>query len=176
MRTGLALLLSLALAVTPAMAQGKTKTSPAQEAIAALTVCEAFAKGDVLATELAIEAGWDAYEDNSESPFIRSYSASREIPTIGWGEIFVLIENYPDQMLGYCRLDVMEPSDKGETVIAALAGLEGYAGDVTEQDGGHYASLSSTGEEQGMLMTHWDVTGFVMQLTVITPKSAQAEQ
>jgi hypothetical protein len=176
MRTGLALLLSLALAVTPAVAQGKTKSSPVQEAVAALGVCEAFAKGDVLAVEGATEAGWDAYEDSSESPFIRTYSASREIPGIGWGDIFVLVENYPDQTLGYCRVDVVGPTGNGEAVIGALSRLDRFTGEVKSEGGGTYASLSGTGDDHALLMTHWDETGFVIQLTIITPKTAQAEQ
>src|SRR5690606_135057 len=124
MRTGLALFLGLMLAVTPAMAQGKTKTSGANEALAALEVCETFAKGDVLAVEAAIEAGWDAYDQDAESPFIRSYAASREIPGMGWGDMFILVESYPEATLGYCRLDVAEPTGRGEPVISALAGLD----------------------------------------------------
>ena len=176
MRKALALLLGLALAVQPALAQGKTKSSPADEAVAALEVCETFAQGDVLAVDAAIEAGWDAYEQDSESPFIRSYSASRDMPGIGWGDLFVLVESYPETTLGYCRLDVAEPRGKGAAAIEALAGLDRYRGDVTSESGGTYASLMGTDDDNTLLITHWDEVGFVIQLTIITPKAASGGQ
>lgn len=172
MRKGLALFLGLVLAVTPAYAQGKTKTSAADEAVAALEVCETFARGDVLAVDAAVAAGWDAYDEDSESPFIAQYGGGREVPGLGWGDLFVLVETYPDAVLGYCRLDVAEPKGNGKAVIDALAGLGGYAGEVTEETDGHYASLVGTTDEQSLLITHWDGLGFVIQLTIITPKSA----
>jgi hypothetical protein len=175
-RAGLALFLGLMLAVTPASAQGKTKSSAVEEAVAVLEVCETFAKGDVLALDAAVEAGWEAYDQDSESPFIRSYTASREIPAVGWGEIFVLVESYPEHTLGYCRLDVIEPRGKGDAVISALAGLGRYQGDVTEENGGSYASLAGTGDKKALLLTHWDEASFAIQLTIITPKSASSEK
>jgi len=176
MRAGLALCLSLMLVAQPALAQGKTKSSPAAEAVAALAMCEAFAKGDVLAVDEAISTGWDAYEDESESPFIRSYSAGREIPGIGWGDMFALVETYPDRVLGYCRIDVAEARGQGEQAIEALAALDGYAGDVTTESSGTYASLVGTGGDDSLLIAHWDDVGFVIQLTILTPKSATSEQ
>ncbi|MHA6297234.1 hypothetical protein [Devosia sp. CAU 1758] len=175
MRTGLAVFLGLVLAVTPAMAQGKTKTSGANEALAALEMCETFASGDVLAVEAAIEAGWDAYDQDAESPFIRSYAASREIPGMGWGDMFILVESYPETTLGYCRLDVAEPKGRGEAVIAALSGLDRYQGEVKTENGGSYASLAGTGSGQKLLTTHWDDTGFVIQLTIVTPRTAPSQ-
>ena len=176
MRAALALFLGLSLAVTPALGQGKTKTSAADEAVAALSVCEAFAGGDAGALEAANGAGWDAYDEESESPFITQYSASREIRGMGWGDIFVLVESYPEATLGYCRLDVAEPMGKGEAVIEALAALDRYQGDVTTDASGSYASLSGTGEDQSLLLAHWDEFSFVIQLTIVTPKTAPSEQ
>ncbi|MBB4052009.1 hypothetical protein GGR20_001651 [Devosia subaequoris] len=176
MRTGLALVLALGLAAQPTLVQGKTKSSPAQEAVAALEMCEAFAEGDVLALETAIGAGWDAYEDESESPFVRSYSAGREVPGIGWGDMFALVESYPDRTLGYCRIDIVEPKGQGESAIEALAALDGYKGDVTNENGGTYASLIGTGTLDSLLITHWDAAGFVTQLTILTPNTATREQ
>ena len=170
MRMGPALLLGLALALQPAVAQGKTKTSAVEEAVAALEVCEAFAKGDVLAVDGAIAAGWDAYDQEAESPFIRSYAASREIPGMGWGDIFVLVEDYPDSTLGYCRLDIAEPKGKGAAVIEALAELDRYEGEIRTDTDGTYASLVGAAVPRTLLATHWDDFGFVIQLTVVTPK------
>jgi hypothetical protein len=175
MRAVLALILGLALAVSPALGQGKTKTSAAEEAVAALGVCETFARGEDDAFEAAIEAGWDAYDEDSESPFIAQVAASREIPGLGWGDIFVLVEDYPASTLGYCRLDVAQPKGNGKTVIETLAGLDRYQGDVTSEGTGTYASLSGAGDESALLITHWDDVGFVIQLTIITPKSAKSE-
>ena len=124
MRAALALILGLVLAVSPALGQGKTKTSAAEEAVAALEVCEAFARNDEGALDAAIEAGWDAYDEESESPFITQVGASREIPGLGWGDIFVLVESYPEATFGYCRLDVAQPKGNGKTVIEILAGLD----------------------------------------------------
>lgn len=175
MRAALALILGLALAVSPALGQGKTKTSAAEEAVAALGVCEAFARGEDDAIEAAIEAGWDAYDEESESPYIAQVAASREIPGLGWGDIFVLIEDYPNATFGYCRLDVAQPKGNGKTVIESLAGLDRYQGDITSEGTGTYASLSGSGEATSLLLTHWDDVGFVIQLTIITPKSAKSE-
>ncbi len=176
MRTGLALFLGVVLAVTPALAQGKTKSSPVAEAVAALDVCEAFARFDDGALEAAKAAGWDAYDQDSESPFVTQFAASRELPGIGWADILVLQESYPDYDFGYCRLDTMEPSGDGKAVIAALAALDRYKGEVVEEGDGSYASLSGTGEPATMLMTHWANGSFVLQLTTITPKTAPSQE
>lgn len=175
MRVSLALVLALGLAAQPALAQ-KTKSSPAEEAVAALEMCEAFARGDVLALETAKGAGWDAYEDEAESPFIRSYSAGREVPGVGWGDMFALVESYPNRTLGYCRIDIAEPRGQGESAIEALAALDGYEGEVTSENGGTYASLIGTGALDSLLITHWDAVGFVIQLTILTPNTATSEQ
>jgi len=175
MRIGLALGLSLMLAVTPAWSQGKTKTSAVEEAVAALEVCEAFAREGAGAIQAATDAGWDAYEEEGESPFIGQIGASREIPGLGWGDIFVLSESYPQSSFGYCRLDVAQAKGNGQAVIEALAGLDRYAGDVVTEGAGTYAALAGTGEETALLITHWDEVGFVIQLTIITPKSAQSD-
>lgn len=172
MRKASALLLALALIVQPAIAQTKTKASPADAALAALEVCETFARGDAMAVDAAIEAGWDAYDQEAESPFIRSYSASRDIPGLGWGDLFALVESYPDRTLGYCRLDVAEARGKRDEAIEALAGLDRYEGEVKTENDGVYASLKGT-DQDAMLMTHWDDIAFVIQLTILTPKSGE---
>lgn len=171
MRKGLALLVALVMAAQPAMAQGKTKVSVADEAIAALELCEAFARGDVLATDEALAAGWDASEQDGESVFIRSYEASRDMPGLGLGDVFVLVEDYPDRTLGYCRLDAVYADVKARTAVEAIAGLDRYAGETRTDAAGTYASLKGSGSEDSLLMTHWDDLGFVIQLTILTPKA-----
>ena len=172
MRAGLVILAVLALGAQPALAQTKTKAAPTGEAIAALEMCEAFALGGDTLVDDAIADGWDAYEQDPESPFVRSYAASKELPGIGWGDLFALVETYPGRVFGYCRIDFMEPKGDGKAMIDALAGLERFEGDVVEQDGGHYASLSGG---DTLLLTHWDDVGFVIQLTTLTPVATPAE-
>jgi len=173
MRSGLALILGLALAVSPVLAQGKTKPSAAGEAVAALEMCEAFARNDADALDTAMAAGWDAYDEDSESPFIAQYGGGREIPGLGWGDIFVLVETYPEATLGYCRLDVANPKGKGAEAIEAIVALDRYAGDVRAEADGTFASLSGNGDEESLLITHWDAFSFVIQLTIVTPKSGE---
>ncbi len=166
MRAGLALLAALALAAQPALAQSKTKSSPAVEAVEALEMCEAFALGGETVVDDAVASGWDATEQDSESPFVGNYVAAREYPGLGWGDLFTLVETYPGKQFGYCRLDFMEATGSGKAAVEAIAGLERYDGDVLEDNGGYYASLAG---ENALLLTHWDDTGFVIQLTVLTP-------
>jgi hypothetical protein len=169
---GLIVLTALALTASPAVAQ-KTKTSAVPAVLAALETCELFAKGDVLAVEAAAEAGWDAYEDNAESPFIKSYSASRDYPGLGYADMFSLVETYPTQTLGYCRIDLNEPMGNGSAAIAAIAELDRYEGEVTTNDEGDFASLAG---ENRLLMTHWTDYSFVIQLTILTPKTSTASE
>lgn len=170
MRAGLAILAVLALAVQPALAQSKTKTSPIAAALSALETCEAFASGDEAALETAVAAGWDAYAEEGESPFVKSYSASLELAGMGWGELFSLVESYPGRTFGYCRIDVAESKGNGAAVIEAIAGLDRYDGEVLNQDGGHYASLEGG---DSLLLAHWDDFGFVIQLSTLTPAQDQ---
>ena len=176
MRFGPALIAGLVLVATPALAQSKTKTTAASEAVSVLDVCETFARGEDGALDAAVAAGWEAYDEEGESPFIRQFSASREIPVMGWGDIFVLLESYPDATLGYCRLDLLQPSGNGEAVIEALAALDGYEGEVVSEGEATFASLAGTGDDQSLLIAHWTPESFVIQLTIVTPKSASSEQ
>ena len=176
MRAGLALIAALALCVTPAVAQGKVKSKGGADigalAVEIVEVCEEFSRGDVLAVDDAIAKGWDAYEATGESPYVQTFNAHKELPGIGAADIFVLFEDYPQSTLGYCRLDVAQPKGNGKEVIDMLAGLDRYQGDVTSEDLGTYAALSGTGGENALLITHWDDVGFVIQLTIVTPKPA----
>lgn len=166
MRAGLALLAVLALVAQPALAQGKTKSSLATIAVEALDMCEAFALGSESIVDDAIEAGWDADEQDSESPFVKNYVAAREYPGLGWGDLFTLVETYPGKQFGYCRLDFKDATGNGKAAVEAIAGLDRYDGEVLEDNGGYYASLAG---ENSLLLTHWDDAGFVIQLTVLTP-------
>ena len=176
MRLGLAIIAGLVLAATPALAQTKTKSTAPNEAVAVLEVCETFARGGDGALDAATAAGWEAYDEEGESPFISQYSASRDIPVMGWGDIFVLVESYPDATFGYCRLDLMEPQGNGKAVIEAIAGLDRYEGETVTEGDAIYASLSGTGPDTSLLITHWTAESFVIQLTIVTPKSASSEQ
>ena len=87
MRAGLALIAALALCVTPAVAQGKVKSKGGADigalAVEIVEVCEEFSRGDVLAVDDAIAKGWDAYETEGESPFVKTFNAHKELPGIG---------------------------------------------------------------------------------------------
>ncbi|KKB07341.1 hypothetical protein [Devosia chinhatensis] len=172
MRKGLAIVVILALAAHPALAQGKTKVAPNAGALSALQTCQTFANGDETAVDAAISAGWDAYEQDAESPFVHSYGAEREVDGLGWGDLFALVETYPDRIFGYCRIDFVEARGNGKAVIDAIAGLDGFEGEVKAMDGGHYASLVGG---DSLLLAHWDDAGFVIQLTTITPKLQPAD-
>lgn len=161
------------MTASPALAQ-KTKTQAAIPAVlSTLEICETFAKGDVLALEQATDAGWDAYDDTPESPFIKSYSGSLDVEGFGYVDLFSLVETYPTQTLGYCRVDVADPVGNGAAAIAAIAELDRYDGEVRNTDEGSFASLSG---ENTLLLTHWDEYNFVIQLTILTPKGASASE
>lgn len=165
----------LALCAGPALAQ-KTKSPAVPQSVAALEVCERFASGDVLALDNATAKGWDAYETDSESPYVQSYSASREIPGIGYASLFTLVESYPGSTFGYCRIDVTElAATEGAAQIQAIQALDRYEGTGQTTAAGSFASLKGTDENvMALLLAHWTETSFVIQLTVITP-TATAE-
>jgi hypothetical protein len=169
MRAWLAATAALALCASPALAQ-KTKSPAAPQSVAALEVCERFASGDVLAMDNANAKGWDAYATESESPYVQSHSGSREIPGIGYANLFTLLETYPGATFGYCRIDVSEPAGSGAAHIEAISALDRYEGTGETTDAGSFASLRGTDDAvQSLLLTHWTETSFVIQLTVITP-------
>lgn len=179
MRAALAVTVALALSITPAVAQGKTKGTPpigaAAAALEIVTICEEFVRGDVLAVDDAIGKGWDAYEATGESPYVTNYNAHKDIPGIGSADIFVLREDYPNSTLGYCRMDVIEPQGiHGNDAIQAIQNLDEYEGQAQQISDGSFASLTGTGGDNNMmLLAHWSKESFVVQLTVITPKAAE---
>ncbi|UJW87154.1 hypothetical protein [Devosia sp. SL43] len=179
MRAGLAVIAALALSVTPVVAQGKTKGTAMSldVGVEVVELCEEFAKGDVLAVDDAIAKGWDAYEGTGESPYVQTYSASKELAGIGSAEIFVLFEDYPTHTLGYCRMDVLEPQgNDGSVVIQAIQNLDRYEGQTQMISEGSFASLVGADDDTNrMLLTHWSAESFVVQLTIITPKPASTE-
>jgi hypothetical protein len=168
-RTSLAALALVALATAPGLAQGKTKAAATNEHIAALETCERFARNETGALEAAIAEGWDAYEVDSESPYVVEYAASRDLDGIGLADIFVLIESYPELTFGYCRLDLSRPERAGQAAIEEIAALDRYDGEVLTNAEGTYASLSGTDASQSLLLTHWTDADFVIQLTTVTP-------
>jgi hypothetical protein len=166
---------ALALCASPALAQ-KTKSPAAPQSVAALEICERFASGDVLALDNATAKGWDAYETDSESPYVQSYSGNREIPGIGYANLFTLVESYPGSTFGYCRIDVTELADTdGAAQIQAIEALDRYEGTGQTTPTGTFASLKGADDSaKALLLAHWTETSFVIQLTVITP-TATAE-
>lgn len=171
MRAGLALIAALALCVTPAVAQGKTKAGAVPQGVQALEMCETFAAGDVLAVEAAIEKGWDAYEETAETPFVKSYSGSKELPGIGYATMFALVEDYPQNTFGYCRVDVTEVTGNADNEVQAIQSLDRYEGQVIQNGDGNFASLTGITDKNRMLLTHLAEGKFVIQLSIITPKA-----
>ena len=176
MRAALALIAACALCATPAVAQGKTKDGIAPQSVQALDVCEGFAKGDVMAVDTAIAQGWDAYSQDSESPYVQSFAASKELPGIGPADLFALVEDYPDTTFGYCRIDVPSPNgSNGQAAIQAIQNLDGYEGEGSQTADGSFASLvGGEGNQKKLLLAHWTADSFVIQLSTVTPKAAPA--
>ena len=175
MRWCLALIAALAICATPVAAQGKTKPGAVPQGVQALEMCETFATGDVLAVEAAIEKGWDAYEDAPESPYVKSYSGSRDIPGIGHATMFALIEDYPDDTFGYCRVDVTEVTGNADNEVQFIQNLDRYEGQAIQNGDGTFASLTGTDGKNRMLLAHLADGKFVIQLSIVTPK-AEADQ
>jgi hypothetical protein len=171
MRAGLALIAAFCLCVTPAVAQGKTKAGAVPQSVQALEMCETFATGDVLAVEAAIEKGWQAYEDSSESAYVKSYSGNKELPGIGYATMFALVESYPQSTFGYCRIDVNEVTGNAGNEVQAIQNLERYEGQSIMNADGTFASLTGTTDKNRMLLTHLADGAFVIQLSIITPKA-----
>ena len=173
MRAWLAATAALALCAGPALAQ-KTKSPAVPHGVAALEVCERFASGDVLAVDDARARGWDAHEAASESPYVRTYSGSRELPGVGLANLYALVEDYPGTSFGYCRLDVAEPAvAEGAPEIAAIEALDRYEGTTRTTEDGSFVSLRGTGDAApSLLLAHWTDSSFVIQLTMITPTAA----
>lgn len=170
MRLALLTIAALALCATPAVAQGKTK-SKESPSVAVLETCETFARGDVLAVEAARSAGWDAYENTSETPFVKSYAASKSVPGIGEADLFSLVEDYPGRVFGYCRVDFQQP-EGGNGLVQAIVDLPRYQGETRDVDGGLYASLEGVDLPDWLLLTHRNADNFVIQLSINSPKAA----
>jgi hypothetical protein len=145
------------------------------QSVAALEMCETFATGDVLAVEAAIEKGWEAYEDAAESPYVKSYSGSKELPGIGYATMFALVESYPQQSFGYCRVDVAEVTGDAQVAVQSIQNLDRYEGQTIQNGEGTFASLTGTTDKNRMLLTHLADGKFVIQLSIITPK-AEADE
>jgi hypothetical protein len=170
-RAALAIIAAISLCATPAVAQGKTKAGAVPQSVQALEMCEAFASGDALAVDAAIEMGWEAYEDDSDSPFVHSYSGGREIPGIGYGNMFALVEDYPNATFGYCRVDVNEVTGDAQVAVQSIQNLERYEGQAIQNGAGTFASLVGKADKNRMLLTHLADGVFVIQLSILTPKA-----
>jgi hypothetical protein len=175
MRAGLAVIAVLALSVAPVAAQGKTKGSATPQSVQVLELCEKFATGDVLAVQDAMAKGWDAYEQDSESPYVQSFAGSKDLPGIGSANLFALIEDYPNETLGYCRVDVAEPTGDGNAAIQAIQNLDRYEGQSQLVSDGSFASLTGREDKNRLLLAHWSAESFVVQLSIITPKAETAD-
>lgn len=176
MRAALLLIAASTLCAAPAVAQGKAKAVPPPASIEVVEICEGFALGQADAVDAAIARGWDAYEEAGESPFVKSFGGSKELPGLGFANVFVLVETYPDRTFGYCRADVIEPSGNGAALVKAIVDLPRYEGDVIEDETGSYASLvDTTPDRDSVMLTHWTTNAFVVQLSTTTPKAAAAE-
>ncbi|MCR6671673.1 hypothetical protein [Devosia ginsengisoli] len=175
MRAGLALIAALALCATPVVAQGKTKPGVEPQSVQALEMCETFAAGDVLAVEAAIEKGWDAYDDGGESPYVRAYSGSKDLPGIGYASMFALVESYPNLTFGYCRIDVSDVTGNADGQVQALQNLDRYEGEAIQNGDGTFASLTGTTDKNRLLLAHLAQDTFVIQLSIITPKATTAD-
>ncbi len=173
MRPALAILLAASLCASPALAQGKTKAPPVPQAVQVVEMCEKFARGDVLAVDDAIAKGWDAYEQDSESPYVRSFAGSKDLPGIGAAEMFALVETYPGTTFGYCRVDVIDPPREGNAPQQAMQDIQNlprYEGTSQMVSDGSFASLTGAGGDTNtLLLAHWSDESFVVQLSVITP-------
>ena len=176
MRAGLVLITALVLCATPAVAQAKAKAPAVPGSVQVLEICESFATNAPDAVEAAIAKGWDAFDQGGESPFIKSYAGSKDIAGLGYANIFVLIESYPDRTFGYCRADVMEPTGDGQALVQAIQNLGRYKGEAIQNEEGSFASLGDTeGDADRMLLTQWTTDAFVVQLSVNNPKTATVE-
>lgn len=171
MRAGLALIAALALWATPAVAQGKTKPGAVSQSVAALEMCEGFALGEATAYDAAVEKGWEAYEDDSESPYVRSYSGGKELPGIGYASMFALVEDYPQNTFGYCRIDVTEVTGDADRAVQDIQALDRYEGQSILNGQGSFASLTGKTDKNRMLLASGTAEKFVIQLSIVTPKA-----
>lgn len=173
MRAGLALIALLALSVTPAVAQGKTKTPPPPGALVTLEVCELFASGVPDAVEQAEAMDWEVTPGDPETPWVTSTNIYRQVAGLGYVEGFILMEDYPGLDFGYCRIDVYER--EGEADVALIDDLPRWQGAIKTEGSGTFGSWKSTGgDDQRLLLSHEDEYGFVLQLTVMRPKADEA--
>ena len=191
-----ALIIALALALTPAAAQAKAKEAPTVEtapaiedavpadvpevasgepvAVQVFRTCLNYAKGDVLAGETAKGLGWDAFDDQGESPFVRTYSGNKSFADMGDATLFSLVESYPDTTFGYCRVDMQGPI--GEADVNALRDLPELAGGqvITNGDGTFGSWKGAAAEPQMLLLSHQTADVFALQMTVITHRAGPA--
>lgn len=146
--------------------------------------CLNYAKGDAQAVEAAKALGWDAFEDQGESPFVKSYSGNKSFAGVGDAALFSLVESYPNATFGYCRVD-MQPSVSedgnqsplGEANVNALRDLPELAGGqvITNGDGTFGSWKGAEAEPQMLLLSHQTADAYVLQMTIITHRDGPAE-
>lgn len=161
-------LLALLVCATPAVAQSKSKVP---QSVQVLEICEAFAKGDVLARENAEEHGWTMYDESSEGPYVRFYSGSKDLAGIGSAEMTVLLEEYPGKLFGYCRVEVAEPTGDAGDEIAAIKALDRYDGKTAATAEGMFGTFTGVDDKDTLLLAHHSEASFVVQLTIIRPQA-----
>ncbi len=173
MRAVLGVLIIGLLAATPTFAKSKPNASDSvPRAVEFLEVCEKFASGDVLVVEWASELGWDAKEGDSGSLYARLYNANRYIEGVGDVALVALIEDYPTQTLGYCRIDIVAPA--GTIGVLNLNELPRLTGTIRTTSDTDYGSWE--GAESGrdyLLLASQDPNNFSLQLTTFVAHAAQ---
>jgi hypothetical protein len=150
-------------------------TSGEPVSVQAFQLCLNYAKGDVLAGETAKQLGWEAFEDQGESPFVKTYSGNKTFTDVGDAALFSLVESYPDTTFGYCRVDIQAPT--GEADVNALRDLPELAGGqvITNGDGTFGSWKGAAAEPQLLLLSHQTADAYVLQMTVITHRAGPAE-
>lgn len=159
-------------------------TSGEAVAVQVFRTCLNYAKGDVLAGETAKGMGWDAFEDQGESPFVKTYSGNESFADMGEATLFSLVESYPDTTFGYCRVDIQplvgedgNQTPLGDANINALRDLPELAGGqvITNGDGTFGSWKGSQAEPQMLLLSQQTPDAYVLQMTIITHRAGPAE-
>lgn len=163
----LALIAVLALAATPALAEGKTKGASA--ALAVLEMCTQFATGDLAtAVDDATARGWMVNEEASESPFSTSYAGFKSFNGVGDGNLWVQLERYPGAVTMVCRVDMDMAGPDADAQVAALKGLDWLDGELTQDATGVYGSWSTNGSNPNLVLALQGPDGFTLKLTSTT--------
>ena len=156
-------------------AEAPELTSGEPVSVQVFKTCLNYARGDAQPEETAKGLGWEAFEDQGESPFVRTYSGNKSFTDVGDAALFSLVESYPDATFGYCRVDIQSPV--GEADVNALRDLPELAGGqvITNGDGTFGSWKGSEAEPQLLLLSHQTADTYVLQMTIITHRDGPAE-